>query len=130
MKSLLIVILLSLSGQAHALRPCKYNVYDAGTPAQLQTFLDKLKKVKTAKQLAPHVNFPMTVNLKPKKLVIKNRADLNKHYKKIITEKVRSHIYYADPKKVYCNKDGVMIGKGHVWLKVFNKQYKIISINP
>ena len=130
MKLLMVVAFLFLTSQAHALKKCRYGLHGVGTKKELSAFLGKLKKVKTSKQLAQYVNFPLRVILKKKPYTIKNKSELRKHYKTLMSEKVRSHIYYADPKKVYCNNDGIMLGKGQVWIGRFKDRYKIISMNP
>lgn len=131
MKPLIILLFLCLTSQAHAVRlKCNYKRFEMGSSEELSVFIGKLKKVRTGKQLARYVNFPLNVNIKPKKLVIKNTKGLTKHYKKIMSEKVRSYIYYTDTKKVFCNNEGLMLGKGQVWLRRFKNQYKITALNP
>lgn len=76
-------------------------------------FLASLQQaVKTGDKqaISQMVRYPLTTNAK-----IKNSADFVKNYDQIFTSDVTKAILAQDPKTLFSNSQGVMIGSGQVW---------------
>ena len=119
-----------LSAPANAAPRCDYRAKEIGTPAEFSKFFNKLKKVKSAKQLERYVSYPMKLNVKPERKVIKNRAQFMKNAKLIWSDRLKKALAISNFHFVYCSADGIMIGKGQIWINYQKKTYKIIALNP
>ena len=134
MKLLIVLLLLSFGFQAQAqnlpknTRRCNYELHGHGSPAEFNKVLSKINKVKSAKSLAKFAEYPMNLN-GPNKKKIKSRSQFIKNSKNIWSEKVKKAVQ-TQLNLVWCDSQGLMLGKGNIWLRYKEGSYKIIAINP
>ena len=131
MRSFLTFLFISLAAQSsQAEIKCLFRTYEVGNIKTFRGFVAKLKKANTAKKMEKLMHYPANLNLKGKKLKIKNKNDFFKHYKDIMSEKIKNTIKTNDPYDTFCNYDGLSLGKGSLWVQFINSKYKIIAFNP
>ncbi len=99
----------------------------------LLKFLGDLKTAvlsKDVNSISKFVLFPLQVNAKSKKKIIKNQADLKKEFTSVFTETVLKAIANQEAERIFCRNQGAMIGDGEVWIRQKNEQIGISTINP
>jgi hypothetical protein len=84
--------------------------------------------------LAAHLHLPVHY-YRAKTQVIRNRAWLLKHYATVIGPKLKAAVLAQDPKQVFENWQGLMVGDGsrNIWVRSFGPdlepKHEIITIN-
>jgi hypothetical protein len=76
---------------------------------------------------AKYVKYPMRINFKPVKKIVRNKAEFLRYYDKVFTKKFVSSVAQDIPHHPWVNSQGFMLGNGQVWL---NDEGKVFAINP
>jgi len=83
--------------------------------------------------IAKAISYPINVNVKDEKILIKNQEDFLKNYDIIFTTEYKKAIKDSFAKYMFVNSQGVMIGDGLMWFNGATpeetKSMKIIAIN-
>jgi uncharacterized protein (TIGR03382 family) len=102
---------------------------EAGVRAQ--SFLAELKHIVKANDKAAFaalVRYPIQVSVGAKSSDILTSSSFIRRYRSIVTPALRQVILAQDPKCLFANGQGVMIGHGQVWFQQEGRTAKIISI--
>jgi hypothetical protein len=85
--------------------------------------------------LADHTRYPLRYNGRSN-ISVRNRASFVKNYPTIIGEKLRTAVLAQDPKNVFENWQGMMVGEGNynIWVRDagssgLDQHYELITIN-
>ena len=61
--------------------------------------------------------------------ILRSRDRILADYDEVFDESFLQQLKAIDPRRVFCNWQGVMIGEGMVWAEVYDGELKIITIN-
>jgi hypothetical protein len=77
------------------------------------------------------VRFPIDIEIAGKRTHLKNRSELLKYYDVAFDTKVKGFIAKQKFKDLFCNGQGVMIGRGEIWINSSGKppRLKVVAIN-
>ena len=85
--------------------------------------------------LADHTRYPLRYNGRSK-ISVQNKASFFRNYQTIIGDKLRAAVLAQDPKNVFENWQGMMVGEGtyNIWVRGagesgLNPRYEAITIN-
>lgn len=112
---------------------------DGLTGQALVSFVQSLQlavKSDSPKQVAALVSFPLRVNGEAGKHRKLSAAQFEKEYAQVFTPAVKAAVLKQDPKTLFRNSSGAMIGDGQVWLagicadaKCAKSEVKLITVN-
>ncbi|MFZ4833598.1 hypothetical protein [Rouxiella sp. Mn2063] len=111
-----------------------------GSHSNYHDFFETLKQSVTQRnkeQVAEMVSYPLKVNIKGKKVVVKNNLDFIKNYSDIVTPNIAKAITTQKYTDLFSRDTGIMIGQhGEVWFSGIcndstckNLIIKVIAIN-
>ena len=110
-------------------------VADAYGPAfasRSEAFLARLQSIVRANDKAKFTNlvhYPIQVSWGSRDITIKDRSDFIRNYRLILTPELKKAILFQNPKCLFANEQGVMIGHGQLWFyEEPDKSMKIITI--
>jgi hypothetical protein len=109
-------------------------VADAWGPefaSQAEVFLTQLQRiVKTndKARFAELVHYPIKVSAGDNTNEVSTPADFIRRYRSIVTPALKQTILTQDPKCLFANGQGVMIGHGQLWFQQEGKAMKIVTI--
>ena len=111
---LVLTLVLALAAVAQAAGPSKSECALAGikTPAQLDTFLTKLREAVTAGDkaaVAALVDYPLQVIRASEDITIESKEDFIKQYDDVMTPKVKEAAMTQKLDGIFINKQGVMM---------------------
>lgn len=105
----------------------------------VEEFANKIQSyiVKDDKEgLSEQITYPITVNIKGKRTVIKNSQDFIKNYNEIINPNFKETMSNTSTKYLFANSKGIMFGEGlyNIWINEVtsngsNSELYIIAIN-
>jgi hypothetical protein len=77
------------------------------------------------------VHFPIKITAAGKPLVLRSKDQLLKNYDVAFDSKVKGFIAKQQFAELFCNWQGIMIGRGEVWINTVGKssRLRIITIN-
>ncbi|MGB7598749.1 MAG: hypothetical protein WBM24_00475 [Candidatus Sulfotelmatobacter sp.] len=82
--------------------------------------------------VAEMVRFPISITVEGKALTLRNKDQLLKYYNVAFDTKVKGFIAKQEVSKLFCNSQGVMIGRGEIWINTGGgkpSQLKTVAIN-
>jgi hypothetical protein len=109
-------------------------VADAWGPefaSQAEVFLAELQrsvKIGDKAKFADLVHYPIEVSIGDKNSEVSTPSDFIRRYRSIVTPALKRTILAQDPKCLFANGQGVMIGHGQLWFQQKGKAMKIIKI--
>jgi hypothetical protein len=109
-------------------------VADAWGPefaSQAEVFLAQLQRiVKTndKARFAKLVHYPIEVSVGDKTNKVSTPSDFVRRYRSIVTPALEQTILTQDPKCLFANGQGVMIGHGQLWFRQEGNAMKIVTI--
>jgi len=111
----------------------RYSVAGFNDDKVVETAAQKFKNaviVQDKRKVASLVNYPISVKIEDKTVVIKKREDFIKMYNKIFNRPIFDQIKESVPHNMFAKADGVMLGDhGEIWIGSINGKAKIIAIN-
>ncbi len=85
--------------------------------------------------LADHTRYPLRYNARSN-ISVRNKASFVRSYSAIIDEKLRAAVLAQDPKNIFENWQGIMVGEGNhnIWIRDagsngLDEHYELITIN-
>lgn len=96
-------------------------------------FHDRLVKLVAEdkrEEVSKIINYPLNFFSK-KNVLVSNKKQFLKNYDIIFNKKIKNVIKNQNRNNFFCKSQGVMYGRGEIWVNNFNKQnkLKIITIN-
>lgn len=109
----------------------KPNGFSYQASVDFYTELQRLLKAGDKEGLADLANYPLRVNgSKGKALIVKDKAAFLKSFGQIYSPAVVAAVLAVDPRNLFCNYQGVMLGDGILWADRTAKGHQgIISVN-
>jgi hypothetical protein len=65
----------------------------------------------------------------PLNATIKTQADFLANYEKLFNPTLKEALARVNPRQVFRNYKGVMLGNGNIWIQQLDDEFKIIAIN-
>jgi hypothetical protein len=113
-------------GQSHF----KVNGYSYQASVTFMAELQRQVKAGDKKALAELANYPLRVNGKKGiPLIVKDRAAFLKEYDRVYSPSVIAAILKEDPRNLFANSQGVMLGSGIVWADNGGNHLGVTAIN-
>ncbi len=102
--------------------------------ASVEQFLEDLQHSVAADDrahVADMVRFPIRITVAGKPLTLRTRDQLLKYYDVAFDSKVKGFIAKQKFSELFCNWQGIMIGRGEIWINVAGKpsRLRIVTIN-
>ncbi len=116
------------SGESHF----RKNGFSYRRSVQFMADLQQRLKAGDKEKLAELILFPLRVNQSAQRhRLIQDRAAFVRDFEQIFNAKVTEKVLAADPRKIFCNYQGVMLGDGILWVGSDSKEtsYGVRSIN-
>jgi len=129
---LLLLITSSLRAEIAEKGNCSVSWELFRSPAEFDLFYSTLKTSAQSKNkisLAELSNFPLNTMIGHKMVQIKTKQEFLQKFDKFYSPSITEAILKQDPKTVFCNSQGMMIGNGHVWVSRRGNKTGIITIN-
>ena len=82
-------------------------------------------------RVAQLVEFPIAIQVSGKRKTLRNRSQLLQYYDVAFDAKVKGFIRKQEFSTLFCNWQGIMIGRGEIWINKVGSspQIKIVAIN-
>ena len=109
-------------------------VADAWGPefaSQAEMFLAELQRIVRAHDKATFadlVHYPIQVSVGDKNTKVSARSDFIRRYRSIVTPALKQTILVQNPKCLFANSQGVMIGHGQLWFQKEGRTIRIVTI--
>ncbi len=95
---------------------CAYNGQDYQVAMQVEQKIQKALKANSVSDFATVLTYPLRVNVgSSKHYQVKSVKEMMIRYPTIMTPTMQQYILADDPKQIFCNDQGVMIGRGSIW---------------
>ena len=75
------------------------------------------------------VKFPLHINDDRGRYSVDDAASLQARFENVFPTSVRRTVLDQNPKTLFCNDEGVMYGRGTVWIRRTDLGYRIVTIN-
>ncbi len=112
----------------------RYSNAGIDNDAAVEAFFLELKEAVSKddqSKVADMINYPLNVNGRGHKEVIRKKSDLLKRYQSVFTPQVKVALSKQEVSDLFVNSQGVMIGNGEIWFnQIFgSNNIRIITIN-
>jgi hypothetical protein len=126
----ILVLIVAAAGLSTADDQC---IAQFGSAAVKQFLRDFQAAVATddRSRVAQMVEFPISIQVSGKPKRLRNRSELLKYYDVAFDTKVKGLIAEQQFNELFCNWQGIMIGRGEIWVNKVSssRQFRIIAIN-
>lgn len=105
-----------------------------GPQKRFDTLVDFFRRFQEAVQLRQRdqvvemLHVPLRVGA-GEKGVLRDRKQILANYEGVFDDTLRRRLAAIDPRRVFCNWQGAMIGNGAVWAEVYDGELRVITIN-
>jgi hypothetical protein len=106
-------------------RPSSWEVAGITKVYALKIFIKDLQYMAATdnrEEISKLVNYPLNAT-------IKTQSDFLAHYEKLFNPELKEALARVNPRQVFRNYKGVMLGNGKIWIRQFDDEFKIIAIN-
>ena len=108
---------------------CKGDSYGYRAAVGFMTDLQARAKAQDANGLAEIARYPLRVNGRSASRDIHSHAEFLQVFGRVFTPRVLGAVAAADPRDLFCNYHGVMLGDGIVWADGVQGHLALITIN-
>jgi hypothetical protein len=106
-------------------RPASWETAGITKVRALKVFIKDLQYMvanDNREEIAKMVTYPLNAQ-------IKTKAHFLEKYEQLFNPAVKEAIAKVNPRQIFRNYKGVMLGNGHIWIRQFDNDFKIIAIN-
>lgn len=106
-----------------------FNGYSYRKSVEFMTEFQRVVRARNREATIKAIAFPLRVNSETP-LIVEERNTLLRQFDRIFTPEVVKAILAADPRKVFCNCQGIMLGHGIIWaVRDDDGRYGVRTIN-
>ena len=125
------VIIEDPTGKSSGESSCGANGFNYRRSVEFMAELQQAVKAGDKEKVARLMAYPVRVNQGGgKHRMIKDQATFVRDYEQIIKSATAAEIAAADPRKLFCRYDGVMLGRGVIWASGEEEKFGVSTINP
>ncbi len=99
-----------------AARPCGLLGYDENRVAVVFAALKRAAASMTHDPIEPYIDYPFTARSAHGNIVLRSAKDLRRQFPRLFNARVRAAILAQNLDDAFTNYQGVMIGRGEVWI--------------
>ena len=128
LKALAMLVLFAAGARLSAADDQCIAQYNAGSVKQFLQDLQPAVAREDRPRVAQMVKFPISIQVSGKRKTLRNQSQFLKLYDVVFDAKVRGSIAKQEFSTLFCNWQGIMIGRGEVWISTVGGSPRLRSL--